>query len=108
MISLVHCNRSGGLALYWQPIALRSNADSGLFGCFASFTKSPLDEHDVTASTALQTLHLRKSIALRKARAKPKSSETSALGAHRALVQLGWTKHKSLRISWRSTRDQFR
>ena len=108
MISLVHGNRSGALAPYWQPIALRSNADEGLADCFASFTKSALDEHDVTARTALQTLDLRKSVALWKARPKPKTGEASALGAHRTLAQVAWTKHKSLRFSRRSTRGQLR
>lgn len=89
MISLVSRSRSGGLASCWRPIALRCHADGGPFDCLASFTSSPLDEHDFAAGTAFQTLHLRKSIRFGKACAKPKAGEPSALRAHRILAQLG-------------------
>jgi len=79
-------------------LRLRSNTDGELLDPFA---QSPLDKHNFTAGTALQALHLRKSIRFWKARAKPKAGEASTLGAHRTLAQTSWTRHRYLRFSRR-------
>lgn len=112
MISLVHCNRSGGLASCWRPIALRSNPNGGLFDYLASFTSSALDEHDFTASIALKALHLRKTIRFGKACAKPKTGGASAPGARRIPVRAAWIEHQCLRLSryqtaWSAEADSF-
>jgi hypothetical protein len=51
-----------------------------------SFTQSSLDDHNITASPALQTLDFRKSVRFQKSRAQPETGWTPTLRTDRTLT----------------------